>query len=637
MDKKPYLAKDNSDQRINKSIIDQENNDYRQTYIKSNQDTEFIDYSIHSYINSLLNSSRSKPFKWKSDPRYSDKYSSNDSTVISYSFPNTNGLNSKYSYTDALGVELILTPLNQAQITDIKLALQKVSDFLNVTFIEVEDSLEEVGTIRMAIKTISDNAGNYQNDTSGISYSPSKEAFGGDIFFNDWLINANFSSGLIKGSETSIGDISVLFQQLFYALGLEHPNDNPSIQFDEEKNSKEFTLMASNYSTNNANEYILNQTTKKTITSSAMIYDIAALQHLYGPNNLYNSGDTTYSYNPETPFIETIWDGGGHDTIDFSNFNNKQIINLNDGESSTIGFDVNWSLNNNLGIGFNTIIENAKGGGGGDSITGNKYNNNIQGNAGNDSINGQEGSDTSTYSGKFTDYTFKRFTNSFQISDQRSGSNDGTDTLKNIEYIQFSDQTVEESKVDIVKTYSGKFSDYKFYNKGNGNYQIKTSTGYDNITGYPSLKFDGETTGSLFHEISAIVDIKGTFDQVTGLDTDDAKMFRLYNAAFKRLPDADGLKYWIKQYTTGINDDRTVASSFLGSAEFKERYGKDVTNAKYVETLYVNVLGRDYDQEGYNYWLGNLNKGVETRYELLLGFAESVENKELFSEITGLE
>ena len=36
---------------------------------------------------------------------------------------------------------------------------------------------------------------------------------------------------------------------------------------------------------------------------------------------------------------------------------------------------------------------------------------------------------------------------------------------------------------------------------------------------------------------------KGTFDQVTGLNTDDAKMFRLYNAAFKRLPDSDGLKY----------------------------------------------------------------------------------------------
>ena len=101
-------------------------------------------------------------------------------------------------------------------------------------------------------------------------------------------------------------------------------------------------------------------------------------------------------------------------------------------------------------------------------------------------------------------------------------------------------------------------------------------------------------------------------------------------------PDTDGLRYWIGKYTSGVNDDRAVAQSFLVSDEFAERYGSNVTNAKYVETLYVNVLGRDYDQNGYNYWLGNLNNGTETRYELLLGFAESAENKTLFTEMTGL-
>ena len=131
-------------------------------------------------------------------------------------------------------------------------------------------------------------------------------------------------------------------------------------------------------------------------------------------------------------------------------------------------------------------------------------------------------------------------------------------------------------------------------------------------------------------------DIAGTFDQVTGLNTDSGKMFRLYNAAFARFPDADGLKYWIGKYTSGENDERAVAESFLVSDEFKERYGDNVSNAKYVETLYVNVLGRDYDQDGYNYWLGNLNLGKETRYELLLGFAEANENLSLFTEMTGL-
>ena len=111
---------------------------------------------------------------------------------------------------------------------------------------------------------------------------------------------------------------------------------------------------------------------------------------------------------------------------------------------------------------------------------------------------------------------------------------------------------------------------------------------------------------------------------------------QIYNASFKRLPDPDGLRYWISNFSSGKDDERAVASSFLASAEFKERYGEDVSNESYVNTLYINVLGRDYDQTGYDYWLSNLNNGVETKYELLLGFSESLENKGLFSEMTGV-
>ena len=69
-------------------------------------------------------------------------------------------------------------------------------------------------------------------------------------------------------------------------------------------------------------------------------------------------------------------------------------------------------------------------------------------------------------------------------------------------------------------------------------------------------------------------------------------MFRLYNASFKRLPDPDGLAYWIDNFSSGRNTIRVVASSFLGSAEFAERYGSNVTDEKFVNTLYQNVLGR---------------------------------------------
>ena len=149
------------------------------------------------------------------------------------------------------------------------------------------------------------------------------------------------------------------------------------------------------------------------------------------------------------------------------------------------------------------------------------------------------------------------------------------------------------------------------------------------------MAFTGEDENSLFRDINTTVDIEGTFDQVTGLNTDSGRMFRLYNASFKRLPDPDGLAYWIDNFSSGRNTIRVVASSFLGSAEFAERYGSNVTDEKFVNTLYQNVLGRAPDTSGLNYWLGQLSSGAETRYEALLGFAESAENKALFTDMTG--
>ncbi|WP_413683338.1 DUF4214 domain-containing protein [Prochlorococcus sp. MIT 1011] len=268
-----------------------------------------------------------------------------------------------------------------------------------------------------------------------------------------------------------------------------------------------------------------------------------------------------------------------------------------------------------------------------DTLNGTTDNDNLKGGGGADVIDGGAGTDTATYTGKFNDYTITKTTTTIQITDIRVTSPDGVDTVQNIEYVQFTDQLVASDKVNVVKTFTGNFRDYKFYNKGNDNYEIKDSSGIkDDITGIPKLTFDDKTADK---SVSAIADIKGVFDQVTGKETPSGEMFRLYNAAFARFPDASGLEYWIDKFSSGVDDERAVASSFLVSDEFKERYGDNVSNAKYVETLYVNVLGRDYDQEGYNYWLGNLNAGIETRYELLLGFAESAENKTLFTEMTG--
>ena len=96
--------------------------------------------------------------------------------------------------------------------------------------------------------------------------------------------------------------------------------------------------------------------------------------------------------------------------------------------------------------------------------------------------------------------------------------------------------------------------------------------------------------------------------------------------SIKRLLDSDGLRYWISNFTSRKDDERAVASSFLASAEFKQRYGENVSNKSYVDTLYKNVLGRDADTGGINYWLGQLNNRLQAKYEVPLGWAESVKN-----------
>ena len=253
----------------------------------------------------------------------------------------------------------------------------------------------------------------------------------------------------------------------------------------------------------------------------------------------------------------------------------------------------------------------------------------IKGGKGNDTIDGGDGIDTSIYTGNFNDYTFSRSNNVLNIIDQRINENEGNDKLINIEKIKFSDQTVLEEKVDKVLNYSGKFNEYTFINKEPGLYQIQHDDLYDNITGIPIIIFTDKPYG-----ISSISYVQATFEQLDGIDTYSGKIYRLYNAAFKRLPDPDGLKYWINNLKSGVDNERAIASSFINSNEFIQEYGQNISNNKYVKSLYNNVLKREADIDGLNYWVGQLNNGIEARNEILLGFSESNENKLYFIETT---
>lgn len=120
-------------------------------------------------------------------------------------------------------------------------------------------------------------------------------------------------------------------------------------------------------------------------------------------------------------------------------------------------------------------------------------------------------------------------------------------------------------------------------------------------------------------------------DGVLAFDTagNAGQMYRLYQATYGREPDPEGLGYWIGRMDAGVSLTAIADSFVYGAPEFAQRYGNPytVSNATYVDLLYINTLGRDYDINGFNYWVSKLNSNQTNRSDLLAFFSESDENK----------
>jgi len=229
-------------------------------------------------------------------------------------------------------------------------------------------------------------------------YYPGVPMYGGDV----WLTR---NSGL-PGTYSYM----IVLHELGHALGLKHPHDSggdlPTMSAGHD--SPEYTVMSYGDMWDNPQTF--------------MQYDIAALQELYGADFTTNGGNTVYTWSPQTgeAFVNgvgqgapvtnkifmTIWDGGGNDTYDFSNYSENQTIDLTPGgyskfSQTQLGMKTSTSfVHGNVYNAFQyrgdprSLIENAIGGSGHDSIKGNAANNRLDGGAGNDGLTGGAGNDT---------------------------------------------------------------------------------------------------------------------------------------------------------------------------------------------------------------------------------------------------
>ncbi len=140
-----------------------------------------------------------------------------------------------------------------------------------------------------------------------------------------------------------------------------------------------------------------------------------------------------------------------------------------------------------------------------------------------------------------------------------------------------------------------------------------------------------DTTHAAEHVNSAPVVVPGSANLGGMHDPDaDGKAFRLYMAALDRTPDSSGLHNWMNVIDSGDSLEH-VANGFVNSAEFQAKYGA-LDDAHFVNQLYQNVLHRSADADGYLSWTHALASG-QTREQVLVGFSESVENKNYALEI----
>jgi hypothetical protein len=118
-----------------------------------------------------------------------------------------------------------------------------------------------------------------------------------------------------------------------------------------------------------------------------------------------------------------------------------------------------------------------------------------------------------------------------------------------------------------------------------------------------------------------VVALRGGTDATTNVDP----TVRLYSAYLTRVPDAGGLNFWLGRRRAGWTLSK-ISNNFAVSKEFIRRYGS-LTNRKFVENIYANVLQRPGEEAGMAYWTKKLDTKSLTRGQVMINFSESNEYK----------
>jgi serralysin len=406
--------------------------------------------------------------------------------------------------------------------------------------------------------------------------------------------NVNVGTGWLATNGTGLNSYSfqTYVHEIGHALGLGHGgnyNNNASYASDALYLNDSWATTVMSYFDQRDNTFFNTRGFSFAYAISPMQADIVALQESYGVANITRTGNTTYGVGNNSGreifgvsnavrngagnlLAFTIIDHGGTDTLDYSIFSANQRIDLNAEAFSNVGGSIG-----NMSIARGTVIENAVGGSGADTLVGNAVANRLTGGLGNDAIDGGSNVDTAIVRGLRSAYTVTQTsTGVFQVTGA-----DGTDTLTTVEFLQFDDQ--------VLRLRPGTGVSVNFNTANASVYQSAMNAIRD---------FDGNALGgdgSWLRIGQADVNGDGDIDQI------------LVNRSIGRFATVgtapDGLVYFSDHSWAGETRVAGIYIDPLVAAGLTERFGPNDSQRRFQNDLQIENINRvlganDYDRDG---------------------------------------
>jgi serralysin len=311
-----------------------------------------------------------------------------------------------------------------SQETSVATAMAFWDRAIDISLVQTADDATTRGQIRFAFTDVAHQLPD-DADAAAYAYEPPTPGIASGQMNGDIWFDADY----FKGDEADPGGFFflTLLHEIGHALGLKHPfEERPTLPaaFDNTR----YTVMSYTDFPDSSFRYFeidngkLFANTFVVQPLTPMPLDIIAIQGIYGAAHDAATGPNSYPLPEDGPFMLTLVDDGGVDTLDLSAHLRASNIDLTPGAFSSIALfpiedqikywqaqfptysasDIADYLNrpgtytwsNNFATSQETVIENVLGGAGDDTIQGNAANNSLVGGAGSDRIFGSTGNDT---------------------------------------------------------------------------------------------------------------------------------------------------------------------------------------------------------------------------------------------------